>query len=998
MVPTLHIQLLGHCLLRADATPITTLDSPRLQALLAYLLLHRETPDPRQHLAFLLWPATTESQAHSNLRTLLHRLRRALPEADHFLHVEAQTVQWRADASFKLDVADFERAAALAERAGDQAERRTALQAAVEVYRGDLLPGCYDDWLLPERERLRQKFLEVLERLTFLLEQDHDYPAAINGAQRLLRQDPLHEATYRQLMRLYALSGDRASALRVYQTYVTVLERELGVAPSPATRAAYEEVLRVETPVDPPVGHPPPPSPGTRRHNLPIPLTSFVGRARELAEVRRRLSTTRLLTLTGAGGCGKSRLALTVSTDLVSDYPDGVWLVELAALTDPALVLQAAATVLGVREEERRPLTATLVDALQPRAMLLVLDNCEHLVEACAHLSQTLLSACPKLQILATSREALDVLGETVLLVPPLSLPEPRRLASTEHLTRSEAIQLFVQRAGAALPTFTLTPANAPAVAEVCQRLDGIPLAIELAAARVKVLAPEQIAERLAERDYIRLLAGGSRTRLPRHQTMQAALDWSHDLLSALERALFRRLAAFAGGWTLAAAEAVCSDPDAGGGTIVTPEGQRREAAFVLHRPDVLELLAHLVDKSLVVVEMQPDVGARYRLLEVIREYARGKLSAPDEADRVRDRHLDFFLKLGEEATQKSRGSDPGAWLGQLETDLDNLRAALEWSRESGQAAAGLRLAGALWFFWFARGHFSEGRERLLEVLARPAAAERTAARANALNAAGVLQALQGQHLESRRLFEEALAIGRELADKPIMATALRHWGTLAYGQVDYAAACSLHEEGLALWRELGSKWDIGWSLCFLADAVMGQGDDQRAQALYEQSITLLREIRGNIILTYALRRLGYARLRQGDTESAAALCRESLVLGWETNGKPAVAGALVGLAGVAAARGPTADAALRYEYPRHSAQLLGAAEALLHAIGSPLMFADRAAYDHTLAAARAQLDEAAFAASRVTGRAMPLDQAVADALRGADGLVARAPESPLSN
>src|SRR6266542_6165470 len=340
MVSTLHIQLLGRFHLRFDDAPVTTLDQERLQALLAYLVLHRATPHARQHLAFLLWPDSSEAQARTNLRSLLHRLRQALPGANDFLHVDAQVVQWRADAPYTLDVAAIERALAqahAAEQRGDLPTQRAGLAQAVELYQGDLLPGWYDDWVLLERERLHQVFLAALERLVVLLEQSGEYAAAIGYAQRLLRHEPLHEAAYQHLMRLHAASGDRASAVRVYRTCATVLERELGVEPSPATREAYERLRHVEA-------QPPPASRSTslaerdRRHNLPIALTSFIGRTHELAEVGRLLARIRLLTLTGVGGCGKTRLALAAATMVLSEYSDGVWLVELAALTDAALV------------------------------------------------------------------------------------------------------------------------------------------------------------------------------------------------------------------------------------------------------------------------------------------------------------------------------------------------------------------------------------------------------------------------------------------------------------------------------------------------------------------------------------------------------------------------------------------------------------------------------------------------------------------------------------
>src|SRR5262249_4776187 len=334
----------------------------------------------------------------------------------------------------------------------------------------------------------------------------------------------------------------------------TILERELGVERSPATREAYERLRQIEA-QPPPASRSSSPATDTR-HNLPIALSSFIGRTHELAEVRRLLAWTRLLTLSGVGGCGKTRLALAAATAVLPEYPAGVWLVELAALTDAVLVAQAVATALGVREEAQRPLTATLLDALRSRDMLLMLDNCEHLIDTCAQLSQTLLGACPRLRILATSREALGIAGETTWLVPSLALPAPQHLPSLGALAQSEAVELFVERAGATLPTFAFTDENAPAVVHVCRQLDGISLAIELAAARVKVLSVEQVAARL--NDSLRLLQGGNRMALPRQQTLRGTFDWSYALLPEPERALFGQLSVFTGGWTLEAAEAVC--------------------------------------------------------------------------------------------------------------------------------------------------------------------------------------------------------------------------------------------------------------------------------------------------------------------------------------------------------------------------------------------------------------------------------------------------------
>jgi predicted ATPase len=452
------------------------------------------------------------------------------------------------------------------------------------------------------------------------------------------------------------------------------------------------QVVASELPTD----FPPLRSLDAHRHNLPIQLTSFIGRTREIAEVKRLLSTARLVTLTGAGGAGKTRLALQAVADMVESHPDGVWLAEFAPIADPALVSKTVASALNVPEQPGRDLTETLVDALQPKALLLILDNCEHLLAGCSDLAAALLRKCRQVRILATSREALGVTGETLWRVPSLSMPENiHRLPRPEELVLYEAVRLFVDRAAATTPGFTITSENASAVALVCQRLDGIPLAIELAAARVKALAVHQIAARLA--DQFRLLTGGSRTALPRQQTLRGAMDWSHDLLSGTERILLRRLSAFSGGWGLEAAEFVCA-------------GEGVEATVIL------DLLTSLVDKSLVLAETQHS-EVRFRLLEIVRQYSRDRLEESGEAREARSRHLGWHLRLAEEAAPLLRGPHERIWLERLETEHGNLRSALEWNRRETDTERGLRLAAALRRFWEMHGHFTEGRRWLEDLV-----------------------------------------------------------------------------------------------------------------------------------------------------------------------------------------------------------------------------------------------------------------------------------------
>ncbi len=421
-------------------------------------------------------------------------------------------------------------------------------------------------------------------------------------------------------------------------------------------------------------------------NNLPIQLTSFIGREKEIAEIKNLMEHNRLVTLTGSGGVGKTRHSLQVGAELLDVFTDGVWLVELAPVSDSELVPHAVATVLGVHEDEGRPLMTALQDYLQAKNILLLLDNCEHLLEACAQLTDVLLHACPHLKILVSSREALGIAGEVSFRVSSLALPDARHLPSLESLTQYDSVRLFIERAVAVKSDFVVTNENAPAVAQVCSRLDGIPLAIELAAARVKGLSVEQISKRLDDR--FRLLTGGSRTALPRQQTLRAMIEWSYDLLSDGERALLRRLAVFVGDWTLEAAEAVCPQPELPAGSLGPP----RQA---IGAPEIMDLLLRLVDKSLIVAEERGG-QARYRMLETIRQFARDNLLESGEGAPLRAHHLEFFLKFSEQAEPKLHSAEQLIWLNQLGAEYENLQTALDWAREGGSTQPALRLAKAM--------------------------------------------------------------------------------------------------------------------------------------------------------------------------------------------------------------------------------------------------------------------------------------------------------------
>ena len=626
-------------------------------------------------------------------------------------------------------------------------------------------------------------------------------------------------------------------------------------------------------------------------NNLPIQLTTFIGREREIEGVKRLLTKARLLTLMGTGGAGKTRLSIQVAADLIDQFQKGVWLVELAPLADPALVVQAVATTFQVREAAGRSLLDLLVDYLQPKSLLLVLDNCEHLVAACAQLTSALLRACPNLKILATSREALGVAGEVTYQVPPLSRPDPRRAQSLAQLNEFESVQLFVERGVHSQPRFALTDANAKAVAHICHRLDGIPLAIELAAARVKVLTVEQIATRLDDR--FRLLTGGSRTGLPHHQTLRAAMDWGYDLLSEEDRTLLRRLAVFAGGFNFEAVEAIC-----------TGDGVEVFA--------ILDLLTSLVDKSLVVAEgLNGDI--RYRLLETIRQYGLEKLQASGEVAAVHGRHLAWYLDLAERAEPELHGPDQKGWLSQLEMEHDNLRAALEWTKVGeGGAEAGLRLAGALHRFWAMGGYLSEGREWLEGTVKRTEAP--SPARAKAIFGAATLAFRQGDYGRAEDLGEQSLALYRERGDKLGIALTLNVLAFLNRNRGDHGRAVTLLEDSLALCRELDHKWALAETLFIRALTVRRQGEYERAKALLEESLTLWRQTGDKSGLARSLGSLGVVARLQGDYTRAQALHEESLTLHRELGHRFEVAEVLLMLGTVAQNQGDYARATALHE------------------------------------------------------------------------------------
>ncbi len=907
---------------------------------------------PRERAMDLLWPGLGPKAAANNLHHALHVARKTLdpgsPAASGYLSLRAGRLALCPDDPLWVDVQAFEGATRAARRAREPA----AYRAALDLYVGDLLPqDPYESWAEGRRVGLREVYLALLVEVAGLYEERGELVRAVEALQRLAAEEPARDEAHEGLMRLYAANGQRGRALDQYERLREALRRELGTEPGAASERLYQEIRagQVVGPV-PDTAQPEKPA-DAGRHNLPIQRTSFVGREGELLEVKRDLAMTRLLTLTGAGGSGKTRLALEAAKDLSGTYPDGVWLAELAPLSDPGLVEGAVASALGVREQPDRPPVETLAGALRGRETLLVLDNCEHVVDAASRLADALLDSCPGLKILATSREALGVAGEINRPVPPLSLPDPKETPTVEKLEGSGSVRLFVERALYRPSAFVLTPQNARAVAEICRQLDGIPLAIELAAARIGALAVEQLSERLS--DSLGLLTGGARTATPRQRTLRGSLDWSRGLLDGPEKRLFDRLSVFAGGWTLVAAETV----GAGDG---------------IERGEVLDLLSRLVDKSLVVAGASPGAeGAlRYRMLEPVRQYAREKLAESGEAEDARRRNADLCLAFAERADAGLRGAEQEAWIGRAESEHPNVRAALGWSLDADPVLA-IRLAVAMGHFWYSHGHINEGRRWMEAALERTDDDLQNATRAKALRLAGILSEERGLYGRAAELYEEGLALYRRLGDREGVASSLNSLGTLAYITGDVARGLELTEKALAVKRELGDARGVMISLNNLAEMTLMAGDLTQALALFEECLKMCREQEDGYGVAIVLLNLGTLYVEREDPGRAEELLLDALGAFRRLGDLDAVAECLGSLAGAAGTRGEGGRAAT----------LLGAAAAAREELGAPIRPVERDRYERFVALSKRGLNGEAWAAVWAVGRAMPLEEAADYAL-----------------
>ncbi len=820
----LEIQLLGRFDVSLDGLPVEIQARPA-RALLAYLLLHPGSHG-REKVAGVLWPESNETNARANLRHALWRLRRELGDC---LHADKSSLGLDPEADVRLDVAVFE--ADLDEGAGiDRWIERLA------AYAGPLLPDWYEDWVILERERLAAVFQRTMPHLLERLAEEARWEDSLSWAETWISMGEVPEPAFRALMTAHAALGDVAAMASSYRRCVETLQEELGVEPSDETRALYERLSSGERPAGAKRAAPSAEASAARpKHNLPVSATPFIGRERELRLLRDLLGReeVRLVTLTGPGGTGKTRLALEAAASLTAEFGDGVWFVDLSPVTDGELLPSAIAAVLGVKESGGTPVLDTLRGFLADHQALIFLDNFEHLISAAPVVGE-LLAAGSEIKIIATSRETLQIYGEHENPVPPLPIPAAANGTSAASASESEAVQLFVERARAAQPDFALTDANASAVAGICRRLDGLPLAIELAAARVKLFPPAALLERLESR--LGTLTAGRRDAPARQRTLRSTIDWSYGLLEAGEKALFGRLAVFAGGSTLDAAEAVCG-PDL--------------------KLKVIDGLQSLLNKSLLYREEGPEDAPRFRILETIREYAAEQLGESGDRGAVRRRHAQYFATLVEQADREIDGPESLVWIARLEADHDNIRAAIHWSLEvRDDLGLGLRLVGAMGRFWEIRGYLREGLQVTSQIVA---------------------------HIDPEYC-------------SPEVAKAVLSAGSLAYRQSDYEAAGAFSERGLALYRQLGDPVGIAACLTGLGVVATEHGDYDSAPELFEQALAMRRQVDDPVGLSNALRNLAWAGMRVGDYASAEQHLTEALETARQAGDAHAEAFALSGL------------------------------------------------------------------------------------------------------
>lgn len=995
----LALSFLGPWQVILEGEAVTGFKYDKVRALLAYLAVEADRPHQREALIGLLWPELPEAAARNNLRQVLLTLRQALGDQTSdppFLLTSRASIQFNTESDYTLDVTTFTELLVACRRhphrhptSCQTCARR--LQQGVKLYRGSFLAefflpdsAAFEEWILLKREWLQRQMLEAVAWLTTYYEQRGQYEQARQSAWRQLEIEPWLEAAHRQLMRLHLLSGDRNAALAQYAQCRRLLADELDVEPEAETTALYEQIRDAteEVPLLPKRLA----LPADRPHTLPPQPTPFVGREVELAEIGRLLDSVdcRLLTLTGPGGVGKTRLALQAAAGHLDAFADGIFFVPLATLAEPDLLAGAIAQALDLEMGATADPRTQLLVQLRHKEMLLVLDNFEHLLppppislplggikegEGAVKLLAELQRQATGITLLVTSRERLNLQGEWVFTVGGLSVQEEN----------SDALQLFAQRACRLRADFALAMDSLADVGRICRLVEGLPLAIELAAAWVRVLSCQEIAAEIEQ--GIGFLSTNLHDVPQRHRSLAAVFDHSWRLLSAEEQAVLPRLALFRGGF-------------------------RRQAAAQVADAS-LPVLATLVDKSL--LQWNPD--GRYAMHEMVRQYALAKLQASGEIGAIQAKHFNYFLDWATIAESHLVGTEMAAWLEQFESEKGNLRAALAWVLAEGETESGLQLVATLWWYWYTRGYFSEGRTWLAQALARDEMAVPGEARAKALSGAGVLAWNQGDYEAARSFYEESLAIKRASGDQLAISAQLNNLGNLAMDQGDYDMARQYHEESLAIKRGLDDEQGIAISLGNLGIVAYKQGDYETARAFYEESLVIKRKLADKRGISITVGNLGNVLFEQGDYATARTLLEESLALKRELGDKWGIAAVLSNLGGVALGEGNTkaarrfleeslvirrelgdrwsladslegfATLAFQERQLERAARLWGAAEVIREAIGAFLAAGECARRDRDMTAVRQQLGEEAIALVYSEGQQLADEEAVAYAL-----------------
>lgn len=932
---SLAIGLLGNFSLRQGAQPITALNAERPQSLLAYLLLHRQTPISRQQLAYTFWPDSAEEQARTNLRNLLYTLRRHLPDADHFLWFDTHTVQWRADANFTLDVADFEQALTAGRQATGPQARLAAWGTAVTLYKGPLLPGIYDDWLIPLREKLHDAYLEALHHCAQLAAELGDLPTAVQYARTLQREDPLAETAVILLMQLYGQMGDRTAVQRTYQTCVAALRQELDAEPGLETQAVYAAAVQQatrgrETDAAAPETAVPPRASPRQAPQLPPQPTPFVGRETELAKLAEWLADRhcRLITITGPGGTGKTRLALQAALGHATVFADGVAFVPVTAVTDPTLLPSAIAQGLGFTFTGAAPHQAQLQQYLANKTLLLLLDNAEQLGERVEFLAE-LLAAAPQVKLLITSRHRLRLQEEWVFPLQGLPLPD---MADAQTIAANSAAALFVQAAQRHNPGFTPDAADWQAIGRICRLVDGIPLGLELAAPWIRLLSCAEIGAEITRN--LDFLTSAHQNIPERHRSLRAVFNQTWQMLTPAEQAAFGSLSLFVGGFSRQAAEEV--------------------AGADLHT------LSALLDKSLV----RRLRNGRYDIHELLRQYAAGQLT-PAANQAAAARLAAYYLTLVETAASQLIGPEQQTWLETLELEYDNVRAALAWVIERGDGETAVRLGAGLGRYWWLRYRPVEGGAWLRQIVAMPGLP--AAATGRALTYAGMLARLRRDYAEAEKWLTESAQTLRQAGNKQDLGRALNELGMLYLDQGHADRAQPLFAECLTLARELDSPHVISIALLNLGMATQSLGYLDEAEQYYHEGLALSRRLNLQTNLAMILNSYSALLLDQNRLETAREMLLESVQLNVTLGHQDGIAWAFLGLLTLHH---------LKKEWEM-AARLVGVQETLRRQLGAPLPPTNQRHFDDISHELGQQLGAESFAAYREQGQRLTVAEAL---------------------